>query len=177
MYAYIKALHIIFVVTWFAGLFYIVRLFIYATEAQNKTADEQKVLMPQFLLMQRRLWRGITVPSAIITFLLGFSTLYNVPSFLGQTWFWVKLAFVAGLYAYHLSCAHLFKQQQAGIFKHSSFKLRIWNEVATVFLFSIVFLVVVKQSLSWVWALTSILALTALLALGIFLYKRLRSKN
>jgi len=71
MYAYLKALHIIFVVTWFAGLFYMPRLFIYATEAGDKDAAEQKILRQQFSVMMKRLWYGITWPSAIITLILG----------------------------------------------------------------------------------------------------------
>ena len=67
----IKALHIIFVVTWFAGLFYIVRLFIYQREAQDKPERERAVLTEQFKLMSKRLWLGITWPSAIITSILG----------------------------------------------------------------------------------------------------------
>jgi len=72
-YSYIKALHIIFVVTWFAGLFYIVRLFIYFAEAQEKPEPERSILQNQFRIMQKRLWYGITWPSAILTLIFGFS--------------------------------------------------------------------------------------------------------
>ena len=93
MYFYIKALHIIFIVTWFSGMFYIVRLFIYNTEAQKKEAVEKKILTEQFTIMIRRLWLGITWPSAILTIILGGWTAYlfgDIP-----TWLWIKLGLVA----------------------------------------------------------------------------------
>src|SRR5579863_7148349 len=99
MYLYIKALHIIFIVTWFSGLFYIVRLFIYNTEANEKSEPEKSILQKQFSIMIRRLWLGITWPSAILTLILGPTVLYrfgywdNMPA-----WLWLKLVFVLGLY-------------------------------------------------------------------------------
>ncbi|MTI32048.1 CopD family protein, partial [Xanthovirga aplysinae] len=141
-FLYLKALHIIFVVTWFAGLFYIVRLFIYQTEAYQKDEATQKVLIPQFKLMSRRLWFGITWPSAILTLIFGLSVLHiylpNLP-----TWLWIKLGFVAVLYFYHLYCHKIFKQLQRDKIKFTSQQLRIWNEVSSLLLVSIVFLVVV----------------------------------
>ena len=71
MYFYVKALHIIFVVTWFSGLFYIVRLFIYSAEAHLKPEPERTILLRQFGQMQHRLWYIITWPSAILTLVLG----------------------------------------------------------------------------------------------------------
>ena len=70
MFLYIKALHIIFIVTWFSGLFYIVRLFIYNTEAGQKAEPEKSILQRQFSIMIKRLWLGITWPSAVLTFFL-----------------------------------------------------------------------------------------------------------
>ncbi|HVF96269.1 MAG TPA: CopD family protein, partial [Flavisolibacter sp.] len=71
MYAYLKALHIIFIVTWFAGMFYIVRLFIYNTEAAEKPEPEKSILQKQFSIMSKRLWFGITWPSAVMTLVFG----------------------------------------------------------------------------------------------------------
>src|SRR5450432_2130765 len=101
MYLYIKALHIIFIVTWFSGLFYIVRLFIYNTEANAKPEPEKTILRQQFSIMIRRLWMAITMPSAIITLILGPWVLFLYGSI--ETWMWIKLCFVALLYLYHLS--------------------------------------------------------------------------
>lgn len=178
---YIKALHIIFIVTWFAGMFYIPRLFIYNTEAQERPEAERKVLQEQFGIMMRRLWFGITWPSAILTalfgpwllFRMGYATMLFDDS---MRWLLIKLIFVAGLYAYHFSLHRIFKQQSAGIFRYSSQQLRIWNEVATIFLVAVVLLVVVKQGMSLVWGLGGLVAFIVLLMSAIKVYKRLRKK-
>ena len=176
MYLYIKALHIIFIVTWFAGLFYIVRLFIYNAEANEKTEPEKSILKNQFTIMIKRLWLGITWPSAIITVILGPLLIYINPAIL-DTWLWIKIGFVIGLYLYHYSLHVLYKQQKNNYFKYSSQQLRLWNEVATVFLISIVILVVVKQSLSVVWGLLGLLSFILLLLSGIKIYKLIRTKR
>jgi putative membrane protein len=182
MYLYLKALHIIFVVTWFAGLFYIPRLFIYLTEAGEKNEAEKKVLREQLIVMTKRLWYGITWPSAILTFIFGIGVLYSLgwhqlifePEF---RWLLIKLIFVLFLYVYHISLHVIFKQQVNGIFKYSSQQLRIWNEVATVFLIAIVLLVTVKQSISFVWGLIGLLLFIMLLMSAIKIYKSIRDKN
>ena len=129
MYLYIKALHIIFIVTWFAGLFYIVRLFIYNTEAAEKSEPEKSILQQQFGIMIKRLWLGITWPSAVLTLIFGPWMWYIYGSL--PKWLMIKLFFVVLLYAYHFSLHAIYKQQQHGVFKFSSQQLRIWNEVAT----------------------------------------------
>ena len=172
MYLYIKALHIIFIVTWFSGMFYIVRLFIYNTEAGERTAVERDVLRMQFSVMIRRLWLGITWPSAVLTAVFGiwmWSLLGATPS-----WLVIKLGFVAGLFLYHFSLHVLYKQQMRGVFKYSSQQLRLWNELATVFLVAIVMLVVVKQNMSVVWGLVGLAGLVILLMTAIRIYKLLR---
>src|SRR5690606_23911472 len=151
---YLKALHIIFVVTWFAGMFYIVRLFIYSTEANEKDEPERTILLRQFAVMSKRLWYGITFPSAILTLIFGPWVLWQFGyfnNFEAHTWLHVKLLFVVLLYAYHFSLHKIFRRIQAGIFPYSSQQLRLWNEVATLFLVAIVMLAVVKQSMSWIW--------------------------
>lgn len=174
MYFYVKALHIIFVVTWFSGLFYIVRLFVYDAEANTKTEPERSILMKQYGIMQKRLWYGITWPSAILTFIFGtwIGILYgSLPM-----WLLIKLFFVTGLFIYHISLHIIFRQQQKGIFKWTSQQLRIWNEVATIFLISIVMLAVVKQLLSVAWAIGVLVVFSVLLFLAIKIYKRYRKE-
>lgn len=175
-YSYIKALHIIFVVNWFAGLFYMPRLFIYAREAVDKPEPEKSILIAQLQLMQRKLWYIITWPSAIITLILAILLLVQMPGFLKMGWMHIKLAFVFGLYLYHFSLHYIFSQQQKGVFTYTSTQLRIWNEVATVFLFAVVFLVVVRTNLSWATGIIGLLVLVILLMLGIKLYKRWRNE-
>ncbi|MEO6584050.1 MAG: CopD family protein, partial [Ferruginibacter sp.] len=142
-------------VTWFSGLFYMPRLLIYNREAADKTEPEKSILHKQFSIMLKRLWLGITWPSAILTIIFGawMATLYgSVPG-----WLWTKLAFVCGLYAYHISLHRLYSDQMRGIFPLTSNQLRIWNEIATIFLVAIVMLASVKQSLSVAWGLAGLL--------------------
>ena len=175
-YQYIKAIHVIFIVTWFAGLFYIVRLFIYTVEAHQETEAARRILLLKLKDWSRRLWLGITWPSAIITLLLGsyflhfYATQGGVPS-----WLWIKLSFVLGLYVYHLLCHAIYRQLQRDEVRYSSQQLRIWNEIATLFLVSIVFIVILKNALSLVWALAGLVAFTIILLLAIRLYKRIRT--
>lgn len=175
MYLYIKALHIIFIVTWFSGMFYIVRLFIYNTEAGERGEAEKNILRNQFAIMIRRLWYGITWPSAILTLIFGNWMWY----LLGVTpsWLVIKLGFVLGLYIYHFTLHAIYSQQMKGIFNYSSRQLRIWNEVATIFLVAIVMLVVVKQNMSIVWGIGGLLLLVILLMSAIQIYKLLRQKK
>ena len=180
MYSYLKALHIIFVVTWFAGLFYMPRLLVYNREAVDIPMDSKKILQGQFNMMMKKLWYGITWPSAILTLIFGMIVLFKggwADSFRVQTWLHIKLTFVFFLYLYHFSLHMLFKQQSKGIFKYSSQQLRIWNEVATIFLVAIVMLAVVKQNMSFVWGILGLLAFIILLMSAIKLYKIIREKK
>jgi putative membrane protein len=175
MYNYIKALHIIFIVTWFSGMFYIVRLFIYNTEAEDKDEVEKNILHKQYGIMIRRLWLGITWPSAVLTLIFGcwmWSMAGNLPP-----WLLVKLIFVGGLYLYHFSLHYIYLKQSKSIFLYSSQQLRLWNEVATIFLVAIVMLVTVKQSLSWVWGISGLAIFIVLLMSAISIYKYFRERN
>jgi putative membrane protein len=176
-YLYVKALHIIFVVTWFAGLFYIPRLFIYQTEAEDKSEPAKSILQTQFKLMSKRLWYIITWPSAILASVFGIWLIYLNPVWLEQSWMLVKLAFVFALYFYHGFCQHMYHKLQKDIIKYSTFKLRIFNEISTIILFAVVFLVTVKSAISWVWGVVGILLFGILIMLGIKLYKRIREKR
>lgn len=175
MYFYVKALHIIFIVTWFSGMFYIVRLFIYNTEANEKPEPARTILSSQFGLMSRRLWYGITWPSAILTLIFGPWMWYLYGRL--DNWLAIKLCFVVGLYVYHHTLHVIFRQQAKGIFKYSSQKLRIWNEVATIFLVAIVMLATVKQGLSVVWGLGGLVAFVVVLMSAIKVYKTVRRKG
>ncbi|HEX4852492.1 MAG TPA: CopD family protein, partial [Puia sp.] len=175
MYNYVKALHIIFIVTWFSGLFYVVRLFIYNTEAGEKPEPEKTIFRKQFSIMIRRLWLGITWPSAILTLIFGpwiWFLLGNFPH-----WLAVKLFFVIGLYLYHISLHIIYRQQMRGEFRFSSQQLRIWNEIATVFLIAVVFVAVVKQALSILWALVGLIILMIVLMIAIRIYRKIRLKR
>ncbi len=176
-FLYVKSLHIIFVITWFAGLFYIVRLFIYHAEAEKKPAPAKEILQTQYKLMSKRLWYIITWPSAILASFFAFWLLYKNPIYLEQPWMLVKLSFVIVLYFYHGACHSIYKQLQNNMVKHTSFKLRIFNEVATILLFAIVFLVVLKNAINWIWGVVGIVLVSILLMMSIKLYKKIRTKK
>jgi len=178
-YLYVKSLHIIFITTWFAGLFYIIRLFIYYKEAEEKTETEKSILLKQYKLMIKRLWYIITWPSAVLATIFAIWLLF-LPigqAYLTQTWMLIKLGFVVLLYLYHWTCQIMYNQIEKGYLKYSSFALRIWNEVATIILFACVFLVVLKNTVGWIFGVLGIVGLSVILMLGIKIYKRIRQKN
>jgi len=156
------------------------RLLVYNREAVDMPMDSKRILHGQFGMMMKKLWYGITWPSAILTLIFGMVVLFKggwADSFRVQTWLHIKLTFVFFLYLYHFSLHMLFKQQAKGIFKYSSQQLRIWNEVATIFLVAIVMLAVVKQNMSFVWGILGLLAFIILLMSAIKLYKIIREKK
>ena len=175
-FLYLKAVHIIFIVTWFAGLFYIPRLFVYIIEAHEKKEPEKSILLNQLLVMASRLWYGITWPSAILTLGIGTSMLINQPDWLLLEFMQIKIVLVLLLYGYHLSLQVLINQLKKGILKYSSQKMRAWNEVATLFLISIVFLIVLKNALSMAWGLAGLMLVTLLILAGIKIYKKTRNE-
>lgn len=177
MYPYILSIHIIFVVCWMAGLFYIVRLFIYHTEAQAKPEPDRKILSDQFEIMERKLWYIISVPSMVLTLAAGITMVILVPGWLQQPWLQIKLAFVAGLIIYHFICQNKMKQLAGGIFTWTSTQLRIWNEVATIFLFAIVFLAVLKDGISWMYGLVGLVIFTLIIMSAVKIYKYYRMKK
>lgn len=176
-YNYIKSLHLIFVITWFAGLFYIPRLFVYQIEAFHKASPEKDILGKQLKLMAKRLWTIITWPSAILATGFAVWLIILVPSWLEQSWMHVKLGFVVLLILYHIQTHNYYKQLQNDIVKKSSNFMRLWNEGATFILFAVVFLVILKNALSWIFGVIGIVVLGVLLMLGFKVYKRIRSKN
>ena len=176
-YNYIKSLHLIFIITWFAGLFYQPRLFIYHIEASKKKSPEKEILEKQLKLMARRLWYIITWPSAILATTFAVWLLILMPSWLSQSWMLIKLGFVLLLILYHFKTHQMFLQLQKDVINYSSVFMRLWNEGATLFLFAIVFLAILKSSIHWVFAFGGIIGLIVFLALGIKLYKKYRSKN
>lgn len=176
-YNYIKSLHLIFVITWFAGLFYIVRLFIYHIEANSKPSPDKEILTAQYKLMSYRLWYIITWPSAILATLFAVTLLILMPEWLNERWMHVKLAFVLLLFAYHLKCHQIFRQLQNDEVKHTSNFMRLWNEGATIILFAVVFLVILKSAINWVFGVLGIFVFMILIMLGFRFYKQIRAKN
>ena len=176
-YNYVKALHLIFVITWFAGLFYIPRLFIYHIEALKKSKVEAALLVSQFKIMEKRLWYIITWPSAILTVLFAGWLLYLMPEWLLQPWMHLKLFFVFLLFLYHFKTHKMFLKFKQDSATYSSAYMRIWNEGATLLLFAIVFLAILKDSMHWISGMLGLIGLGVVLFLGIKLYKKTRKSE
>ena len=176
-YLYIQAIHIIFVVSWMAGLFYIVRLFVYHIEANEMPEMERVVLQRQFVLMEHKLWYYITTPAMVLTVLAGGGMLYINPALLSANWMLVKLSFVVALLAYHFICQRIMGQLKQGILRWSSTQLRLWNEVATILLVAIVFTVILKSSVDWIYGLSGLIIFAVVIMTAVKIIKRYRLKN
>lgn len=174
-FLYLKAIHIIFIVTWFAGLFYMPRLFVYLAESRLKPEPERTILQKQLNMMASRLWYGITWPSAIITLGIGTALIVHQPEWLAHGYMHLKLTLVFFLYGYHFSLQYLFNQFRRGSTRYGSSQMRAWNEVATLFLISIVFIIVLKDALSMLWGVAGLLVVTLLIIGGMAIYKRYRN--
>jgi putative membrane protein len=175
-YFIIKALHLIGMVSWFAGLFYIPRIFIYSIEAMDRPEPDRTVLLKQFEIMGRRLWLGITWPAMIITFVFGLwvAFLYNDWT---QPWLLLKLALVAALVVYHLVCGSIRKGIINGTTKWTSHGLRLWNEVATVILIGTIFVACLKASFfTWGMGVGMVVTVFALTG-GVYAYRALRKPD
>lgn len=175
---YVRALHIIFVVCWFAALFYIVRLFIYTKEAQAKDDVARPILTEQLVLMQKKLWYIIGWPSMVATYVFGgWMLALNWDYYLSQPWMWLKLISVGLLTVYHFYCQHILSLQKKGVFLMSSFKLRLLNELATLFLVVIVFLVVVKSTSGLFVGILGLMGFAAILTLAVFIYRKASNRK
>lgn len=176
-YFYIKATHIVFMVSWMAGLFYGVRLFIYHTEANSKPEPEKSILTKEYVKITARLWSIIATPAMILTVVAGSLMLYLVPTLLLTPWMHVKLGFVLLLLAYHFVCQNVMKKLRDGTSKWTSNQLRLWNEVATILLVAIVFTVILKSAVNWVYGLIGLIIFSAVIMMAVKLYKKHREKK
>lgn len=176
-YDSLKALHIIFMVTWFAGLFYIVRLFVYHRESADMASPAKELFHEQYKIMERRLMNAITLPSAILTLIFGTWMLVLNRSLLHQGYFHMKLSFVLLLYVYQVYLVIIQKRFQKSALVLSSMKLRVWNEVPTVILIAVVFLIILKNSINWIYGVIGILGVAILLTIAIKLYKKRRTSK
>ena len=173
---YVISIHIIFVVSWMAGLFYIVRLFVYHIEANDKPEPDRGILQKQFIIMEQRLWNAITTPAMLITVVSGLYMLIQLQLYT-QPWMMVKLGFVGGLLVYHFICQNIIHQFKKGIFKWTSNQLRIWNEVATIFLVAIVFTVILKSTMDWLYGVIGLILFGVVIMSAVKIYKNYRLKS
>ena len=173
----VKSLHIIFMVSWFAGLFYMVRLFIYNQECLLEEEPKKSILHQQLSIMQSRLWWIITTPAMVLTIVFGLWMLILNPAFLKMPWMHMKLTFVVLLLLYHFYCQKLHFDILKQKCTWTSNSLRLWNEGATLILVAVVFLVVLKNAVNWVYGTIGFFGVAILLMIGIKLYKKLRANK
>ena len=177
-YTLAKALHIVGFISWFSGLFYIVRLFVYHAEAGARPEPERAVLQPQLELMAQRLWRIITVPAMVLTLLAGTAMVVQLSPL--PTWLHVKFGLLAGLVGYTLWCGSIRRRQADPSAEPSAWtsnRLRLFNEVGTLFMVAIVFLAVFRSALSMAQGVVGLVVLGAVLMLGVRGYRMLRERK
>ena len=173
-YLWFKTLHIVGVVVWFAGLFYLVRLFIYHVEAEELEPELRVPFQQQYSLMEKRLANIITTPGMVVAVSMAICLLIAQPAWLQQGWMHAKLAFVAALVAYHAFCYRVMAQLQAGTFRWNGKQLRALNELPTLLLVIVVMLVVFKTQFPTSAATWFIVALVVFMAGSIQFYARWR---
>ncbi len=173
-YYWFKAFHIIGVVVWFAGLFYLVRLFIYHVEAQAEPEPAQSILKGQYEIMEKRLYTIITTPGMVVTVAMAVALLWTMPEYLQNGWMHAKLGLVAILLGYHFYCGRLMKKLAQNECKWSSQQLRALNEAPTLLLVTIVMLVVFKNNFPTTVTPWLIFGLIVVMAATIQLYARKR---
>jgi putative membrane protein len=172
MYLYIKAIHIISVVSWFAGLFYLPRLLVYHTEAALQQGEARNALLAHFVKTERLLFNAIMVPAMCLTLFSGATMIYLTPGWLGEGWMHLKLGFVLLLLGYHFYSRKLLREMRTEVFRWSSLKLRLWNELATILLVAIVFLVVLKSAVDWIWGVLGVIAFAILIMMAVRMVNR-----
>ncbi len=173
-YLWFKAFHIVGVVVWFAGLFYLVRLFIYHVEAEQEPEPARSILQKQYTLMEKRLLNIITTPGMIVAAVMAAGLLWQYPDWLQQGWMHAKLGFVALLIGYHLYCIRLMNQLHAGTCRWSGQQLRALNEAPTLLLVIVVMLVIFKNQFPTSSSAWLIFGLVVFMAATIQLYARKR---
>ena len=172
-----KALHIIGAVAWFAGLFYLVRIFVYHAEAKEKPEPERSILILQFQLMEGRVFKLIANPAMLFTVVCGTAMLVGNPAYLQMGWLQLKLLFLVALLVYHFYCKNIIAQLEAETSKHTSFQFRLLNEVPTLFLVAIVLLAVLKNNSNAFYLLGGIFLLAILFYVLVKKYKKHRERS
>jgi protoporphyrinogen IX oxidase len=167
-YSLCKSLHLIGMVSWFAGMFYLVRIFVNHAESNLLNAPEKGILHQQFNKMEWKVYRIIMNPALIFTWSCGCTMLSLQPVWLYQPWMHLKLFCLVLLTGYHHYCKTHIKELETGISNRTSLYFRVLNEVPTLFLITIIFLAVFKQRINFVYLALGIFAMIGMIALGIY---------
>ena len=176
-YYWFKALHLIGIVVWFAGLFYLVRLFVYHAEAREQPEPAQTILKKQYELMEKRLYNIITTPGMAVTVAMALGLIYTEPGILKSGWLQIKLSFVALLLIYHFYCGRIMRQLAKGECQWTGQQFRALNEAPTILLVVIVLLAVFKNNLPLDATTWLIVALVIAMAASIQLYAKKRRRD
>ena len=176
-YYWFKTFHLIGIVVWFAGLFYLVRLFVYHAEASQEPEPAQTILKKQYEIMEKRLYHIITMPGMVVTVAMAIGLLTTEPEVLREGWLHIKLAFVAALLIYHFYCGRIMRKLAAGECKWTGQQFRALNELPTIFLLLIVLLAVFKNNLPTDITAWGILGLIVVMAATIQLYAKKRKRD
>ncbi|MBD2774246.1 protoporphyrinogen oxidase HemJ [Iningainema tapete] len=176
-YSWFKAFHLVGIVVWFAGLFYLVRLFIYHVEANEEPEPARTILKKQYQVMEQRLYSIITTPGMLVTVAMAIGLLTTEPQVLKEPWLHVKLLFVVLLIGYHHYCKRLMKQLAEDQCAWGSQQLRALNEAPTVMLVVIVLLAVFKNNLPTDITAWGIVGLVIAMAATIQLYAKKRRRD
>ena len=176
-YNFLKSLHIIFVVSWFAGLFYLPRLLVYHVEAQDKDTQAKEILSKQFEKMEKLLFNAIMIPAMFLTWITGLSMIYLTwwDSFGSHTWLHLKLSFVVGITIYHFVCRHLILKFRASEFILTGGQLRLFNEIATILLVAVVFLVIAKNTFDMLMGMGGFIIFAIAIMAAVTIVKKIRS--
>ncbi|WP_294317188.1 CopD family protein [uncultured Chryseobacterium sp.] len=182
LYTIIKALHIIFMVSYFAGIFYLVRIFVYYKDTDAFAEDKKRILREQYTFMARRLWNIITVPAGIIMAVCGLVMIFLNTGLMKTPWFHLKLTFLVGLTIYHYWCwkkVLRLKELNGNTLETANIKLRQANEIATFILFLVVFTVILKsQVIEYWWQLiTGFFVLVFLIMMTVKLVNKNKKSN
>ncbi len=176
-YYWYKAFHLIGIVVWFAGLFYLVRLFVYHAEAALEPEPAQSILKKQYVIMEKRLYNIITTPGMLVTVAMAIGLISTEPEILKSGWLHFKLAFVALLLGYHHYCGRIMKKLEKDECNWTGQQFRVLNEAPTLLLVIIVLLAVFKNSLPLDLTTWTIVALAITMAVSIQLYAKKRRKD
>lgn len=173
-YLWFKSFHIVGLVAWFAGLFYLPRLFVYHAEANEQPEAVRTILQQQYQIMEKRLYRIIMTPAMVLTVGMAIAMLITAPDLLKETWLHVKLGLVLVLIGYHHVCARLIKEMAAGQFRFTGQQFRWFNEFPTILFVFIVLLAVFKGNFPTSAASWSVVGMIVAMAAVIQLYARKR---
>ena len=176
-YLWSKSLHIIGVIVWFSGLFYLVRIFIYPEESRTMQEDLMIAFNDQYSLIEKRLANIITTPGMILALSMAICLVIMQPGWLSEKWLQIKISFVLGLVIYHFYCYKIMNSLQNGTSKISAKNLRLLNELPTLLLFIIVLLVIFKNNFPTSIATWSVFGLIIFMLVSIQLYAKIRRKN